>query len=120
MKSVINLAFSTTTHSSIGDNQTLISNMSFEYNNNQDSSNTQWLTYFNAAQAVMTAMGLLLNLMTFVTFIKNGEMFSGVIRALLKHQAFADMLVCLLGILVLAIPPMQVAQLIYVYVNQLP
>ena len=74
----------------------------------EDYSDAEWLKYFNISQTTFTVLGLLLNLMTFVTFVKNGEMFSGVMRALLKHQAFADILVCLMGILVLAIPPMQV------------
>lgn len=87
---------------------TISDNYDISCSNSVEKKDKPWMTYFNSAQAVMTAMGFVLNLFTFVTFIKNGDMFSPVIRALLKHQAFADMLACVLGIMVLAIPPMQV------------
>ena len=76
-----------------------------------------WLAYFNATQTAMTAFGFLLNLLTFITFLKNGQMFSPVIRALLTHQAFIDMLACVIGILLLAIPPMQVCLTLSLHIS---
>ena len=51
-------------------------------------------------------MGYLANKITFITLLRNGDIFSSSICILLKHQALVDSWICAMGIILLMQPPM--------------
>ena len=65
-----------------------------------------WMVVFNNVQLVLSIVGYIANQMTFITLVRNGDMFSPAIRLLLKHQALADSWICAMGTIVLLQPPM--------------
>lgn len=100
------------THHSVTEKTTF--SIYMDYNNNFTiyeepyEKTPSWHTTFNLLQASMMVLGLILNIFTVITLSLNGRGISRVICLLLKHQAAADTLVCLCGILILATPELAV------------
>ena len=65
-----------------------------------------WRDILDYIQLVLTSVGLVGNLLTLVTLIRQGQGFSRIIRLLLQHQSLVDSWVCLTAILLLVQPPM--------------
>ena len=58
------------------------------------------------SQLVLSILGYFANKVTFVTLVRNGDMFSPAICLLLKHQALVDSWICAMGTILLLQPPM--------------
>ena len=65
-----------------------------------------WLKWLDKLQLVLSIVGYITNNLTFITFIRNGDMFSPAICLLLKHQALVDSWICGMGTILLLQPPM--------------
>ena len=64
------------------------------------------LELLDRCQLVLSIVGYVANKMTFITLVRNGEMFSPAICLLLKHQALVDSWICAMGTILLLQPPM--------------
>ncbi|KAI0219840.1 hypothetical protein LSAT2_028638 [Lamellibrachia satsuma] len=58
------------------------------------------------SQFTVSFIGYVANKITFITFVRNGDMFSPSICLLLKHQALVDSTICAIGIILLLQPLM--------------
>ena len=58
------------------------------------------------SQLVLSIIGYVANKVTFITLVRNGDMFSPAICLLLKHQALVDSWICAMGTILLLQPPM--------------
>ena len=63
-------------------------------------------TWVVSSQLILSIVGYAANKITFVTLVRNGDMFSPSICLLLKHQALVDSTICAMGIILLLQPPM--------------
>ena len=65
-----------------------------------------WLKVLDDCQLVLSIVGYVANKITFITLVRNGDMFSTAICQLLKHQALVDSWICAMGTILLLQPPM--------------
>ena len=65
-----------------------------------------WRSALVYLQLVVYVVGFVANAMTFITLMRNGDIFSPSTCLLLKHQALVDSWVCATGAIILLEPPM--------------
>ena len=65
-----------------------------------------WQLIIDGSQLILTALGFLVNLATFITLWRHGKGFSPVIKLLLKHQTIVDGFACLIALILLLQQPM--------------
>ena len=65
-----------------------------------------WRKEFVKLEIAVYIVGIVANTMTFITLIRNGDIFSPSTCLLLKHQALVDSWVCLTGAIIFLQPPM--------------
>ncbi|KAI0220081.1 hypothetical protein LSAT2_028395, partial [Lamellibrachia satsuma] len=65
-----------------------------------------WLNVLVKFQLVFSVVGFIVNKITLITLVRNGDTFSAAICLLLKHQALVDSWVCAMGAILLLQPPM--------------
>ena len=92
-----NVSVSTTTENNTNFNQTIDS---------MKSGAGMWLKVLHHCQLFLSIVGYVANKITFITLVRNGDMFSPAICLLLKHQALVDSWICAMGIILLLQPPM--------------
>ena len=63
-----------------------------------------WIVILNHVQLAITIAGIVSNLCTLITLIKNGDDFSEIICLLLRYQSVMDFLACLLNVLLFSVP----------------
>ena len=65
-----------------------------------------WLVVMDDCLLVLSIVGYVANKISFITLVRNGDMFSSAICLLLKHQALVDSWICAMGTILLLQPPM--------------
>ena len=65
-----------------------------------------WIVIFDSCQLAAMSVGIIANIVTVFALNKNGEAFTPVISLLVRHQSIIDIVVCILGMIILAQPPM--------------
>ncbi|KAI0220079.1 hypothetical protein LSAT2_028393, partial [Lamellibrachia satsuma] len=76
------------------------------FNQSAGSENPRYWACLVSSQLVLSIVGYLANKITFITLLRNGDMFSSSICILLKHQALVDSWICAMGTILLLQPPM--------------
>ena len=64
-----------------------------------------WAVALDNIQLTGAIVGVIANLMTMITLMKNGDDFSEIIRMLFKYQSALDCLICLQAALLFSLPP---------------
>ena len=72
----------------------------------EESGEELWSITLNRFQLTLTCIGYVANMVTFITLVRNGRMFSPAICLLLKHQALLDSWASAMGTILLLQPPL--------------
>ena len=76
------------------------------FNQSTESTNPCDCAWMVISQLIICIVGYVANKITFITLLRNGDMFSPSTCLLLKHQALVDSWICAMGIILLLHPPM--------------
>ena len=76
------------------------------FNHSTESVNPCDCSWLFSSQLTLSIVGYVANKITFITLLRNGDMFSHSTCLLLKHQALVDSWICAMGIILLLQPPM--------------
>ena len=76
------------------------------FNQSTESANPYDCAWVVSSQLTLSIVGYVANKITFITLLRNGDMFSHSTCLLLKHQALVDSWICAMGIILLLQPPM--------------
>ena len=77
-----------------------------DFNQSSESTTLYECAWLGNSQLVLSIIGFVANKVTFITLVRNGDMFSPSICILLKHQALVDSWLCAMGTILLLQPPM--------------